>query len=113
MATEQGTETVTVTKSTRTWRVEIFCERGNDPVVRAHREIIRVGDDGTVLSAERGITVDRLLSQIADEDVDGITGAALAGHIAKRADLWHEQDVAARAAAEERTRQATVQKKGK
>jgi hypothetical protein len=99
MAINLGTETLDVTKSERTWRVEIFCERGNDPIIRAHRETIWIASDGTLLRSERGVTVDRSLSQIATESHDGLTGAQLAGAIASRADFWRQQNIDAAAAA--------------
>lgn len=107
MAIDQGTETVTFTKTERTWHVEIFIEYGQDPQIRVYRETLALRPDGTVLERVRGPVVLRQLSQIKDEERDGVTGEQLAGFIAERADYWRQQDLEAEAAqqAEEAARQ--------
>jgi hypothetical protein len=96
MAIELGDETLTLTKSERTWRVEIFVEHGDDPIIRAHREVVMTDADGKVSSRDRAIpTVERRLSAIAGKTYAGLTGAELAGAIAAWADGLRQEDIAA------------------
>lgn len=98
MAIDQGTETLSVMKSERTWRVEVFCERGEDPIVRAHRETITTTAAGELVGRERaGVTVERKLSAVAAEQINGMSCAQLAAQIAAVADAWRQQDIAAAA----------------
>ncbi|MGB6080199.1 MAG: hypothetical protein WBF99_12145 [Xanthobacteraceae bacterium] len=98
MAIEQGAETVTLTVEERTWRVEIFCEKGEDPTIRAHRQTVRSGGSGSVLSVENGALVERRSSAIQGDTFTAagvtITGAQLAGLIAQAADQWRSEDLA-------------------
>ena len=103
MSKSVGTETIELTIEWRTWRVEIFCEKGDVPRVVCHREKVWTRPDGTVAQRDRSVvTVARKLSQVASQEVAGITGANLAAAIAAWADTWHDEDVAeaARIAAE-------------
>jgi hypothetical protein len=84
--------------------VEIFAEAGDDPTVRAHREVVRIDGDGRVVWREREIpAVTRALSQIAATQFTGggatVTGGELAALIAAAADSLREADIAAAAEA--------------
>lgn len=98
MAIEQGTETVTVTVEERTWRVEIFCEKGEDPTIRAHHQTVRSDGNGNVLSIENGAIVERRSSAIQGDTFTAVgisvTGAQLAELIAQAADQWRGEDLA-------------------
>lgn len=98
MAIEQGTATVALTTEERTWRVEIYCEKNEDPLVRAHRQVTRSLADGTVISTENNATVERRQSQVHDETFTAagvtVTGDQLAALISQAADQWRAQDVA-------------------
>ncbi|MBN8960584.1 MAG: hypothetical protein J0H71_05585 [Rhizobiales bacterium] len=99
MAIEQGTETVTVTLEERTWRVEIFCEKGEDPTIRAHRQTVRSDAGGNLLSIVNCATVERNSSTIQGDTFTAagvtVTGAQLADLIAAAADQWRSEDLAA------------------
>lgn len=98
MAIDQGTENLTLVKSERSWRVEIFCEHGADPLVRVHRETVGVAG-GQIVSRERaGVVVERQLSAVATEQINGMSCAQLAAQISAVADAWRQQDIAAAAA---------------
>ena len=100
MAIELGNNTLAVTRQERTWRLELFTERGEDPSVRAHREVVRVDGEGNVLARDRGIpAVERRLSVVAAQSftVAGhtYTAAEIAAVIAAVADTWRHEDIAA------------------
>lgn len=99
------TKTVKLTGEERTWRVEIFCEKGDDPLIRAHREIVQVNAAGEVVQRDRSVGyVDRHLSAIARQKVAGLTGAKLAETIADWCDTLRAEDVDDRAEQEKRER---------
>jgi hypothetical protein len=102
MAIDLGTTTITVSKQERTWRLEIFTEKGQDPSVRAHREMIETASDGTFKRERSGVTVERSLSAVATEtfQIGGhtYTGGEIAMVLAAIADTWRGQDEAAAAA---------------
>jgi hypothetical protein len=99
MAIEQGTETVAVTSEERTWRVEIFTDKGIDPLVRVHRQVIKSLADGTVLSIQDNAIVERLQSAVMNDSFTAagvtVSGAALAALISQAADQWRAEDLAA------------------
>lgn len=104
MAMDLGTETAIVTMQERTWRVEIFCEKGDDPTLRAHREVVSIDANGKVISQDRKITmVNRRLSAMAAQSftVGGksYSGAEIAAVIAAVADALRQEDIAAAASA--------------
>jgi hypothetical protein len=97
MAIELGIETETVSKEERTWRVELFCEKGEDPTIRAHREIVTLNTDGKVIARDRDVpVVARHLSVIANKSFTfnskTYTAAELAGVIAAVADTLRQED---------------------
>lgn len=63
MAKDLGKQTVTVSKQERTWRVEIFCDLGNNPVINFHRQVVL--DDGTKKVADP--TEYRVITRTAKE----------------------------------------------
>lgn len=97
MAIDIGTESVALTVKERTWRVEIFCEVGNDPIIRAHREKVWLRPDGSIAQVDRNIhPVERSLAAIAKQDFGGgMTGLKLAQTIADVADAWRREDIEA------------------
>src|SRR6266481_2831970 len=103
MAIKADDATVTLTRQERTFRVEIFCEKGNVPVIRAHREFHSASADGKHFTSDRDVHhVTRLLTDFADKPMtfQGVTmtGAQLAGFIADAVDAWSVEDKAARQA---------------
>lgn len=103
MAIDQGTATLALKTEERTWRINIETPKGGDPVVTVHREIVRTGPDGAIISRDPAGTVQRGLSAVATEShkVGGHTysTAEVAGVIAAMADAWRQEDIAAAAAA--------------
>lgn len=101
MATNETTETVSVTSANRSWRFEIFTEKNTDYTVRVHRETIKTVSDVT-LPGVRGVTIDRSLAAVAGESYQvgphTYTGAEVAALLAGIADIWATQDEAAEAA---------------
>lgn len=99
MAIEQGTETVSLTSEERTWRVEIFTDKGIDPLVRVHRQVIKSTADGTILSVQDNAIVERLQSAVMNDSFTAagvtVTGAQLAALISQAADQWRAEDLAA------------------
>lgn len=106
MAIDLGNETITVTRSERTWRVELFCERGQDYVLRGHRETVATGSDGSVSVARDIAPVEASLSAIATRSfaVDDptnpgskitLTGAQAAAFIAGVVDRLRQDQIAA------------------
>jgi hypothetical protein len=98
MAIEQPETTLTLSGEERTWRVEIFCEKGQDPTIVAHRETIKSDANGNVVTRERGVTVRRTGSGVATDTITvgnlTITGAQLAAVVAAAADKWRSYDLA-------------------
>lgn len=96
MAIDLGHQSVVVMRSERTWRVEIFCELGSVPVVRAHREVITTNEAGELIARDRDIpAAERALTAIADKSVGGVTGLQLAGLVSMWADELRQEDIAA------------------
>jgi hypothetical protein len=100
MAIDMGTESQTLSVKERTWRVEIFAEAGDDPTVRAHREVVHLDGAGRVVWRERDISmVTRSLSQIATTQFTNgsatVTGGELAALIAAAADSLRQAGIAA------------------
>ncbi len=97
MAITQGTETISVTSEERTWRLEIFTEKGQQYSVRAHRETVRTDSEGNILSRERGVTVERTFSAIATEQFTiagkAYTGGEVADALSAIADIRRQQDI--------------------
>lgn len=104
MAIDQGSESLTLAVQERTWRLEIFTESGEDPVVRVHRETVRTGNDGTIVSRERGTVVERNFLSVAQQVFviggNEYTGAEIAGVVSAVADYWRAEDLAAAAETE-------------
>jgi len=98
MSTTIGTETVAITTTERTWRVQIETPRGQDPVVVALREFIKTDPNGGVISQMQSGMTRRQLSAIASESVTAggvtVTYAQLAELIATAADTFRAQDLA-------------------
>lgn len=96
MAIAQAETTLTLAGEDRTWRVEIFCEKGEDPIIVVHRESIRAAD-GDVIARERGATVHRTGSGVAADSFTvgsvTLTGAQLAAFVAAAADQWRTADL--------------------
>jgi hypothetical protein len=76
----------------------MFTEKGQDPSVRAHREVIETALDGTFKRERAGVTVERRLSAVATEsfEIGGhtYTGGEIAMVLAAIADTWRAQDIA-------------------
>jgi hypothetical protein len=51
MSIDLGTESVTLSVTERTWRIEMFTEYGEDPILRSHREKLWLRPDGRSLKA--------------------------------------------------------------
>jgi hypothetical protein len=78
MAIDQGTEAVTLSAAERTWRVEIFIERGEDALVRVHREIVKTDASGEVVARDRSVgALDVRASEIETTMFADLTGAQL------------------------------------
>jgi hypothetical protein len=97
VAITQGTETVALTTEERTWKVEIFCDKGADPIVRVHRQLVKYDPSGAIVGIENNATVERHQSQVAANTftVAGITvtGNQLAALISQAADQWRTEDL--------------------
>lgn len=96
MSTIIGTKNVTIEE--RTWKIEIMCESGDDPIVRADRETVISTDDGTVLFRDRSARhTERRLSQVADQKFmlgdSAITGLQLSSYIATAVDDFRKEDI--------------------
>ena len=104
MAIDQGTATIAVTTSERTWRVNIETALGADPVVTVWRENVKKLADGSILAKEQAAIVTRSLSEVATQSITvpgtsiSLTMAQVAALIAAAADAWREADLAAPAA---------------
>lgn len=99
MAIEQGTQTLAVTTEERTWKVEVFCEKGADPIVRIHRQLVRTNAAGEVLSVDNNATVERRQSEVGADSITAtgvtVTGNQLAALVSAAADQWRTEDLAA------------------
>lgn len=94
MSIDKGAETLALKE--RTYLVEIFCEAGDDPIIRAHRETVRLDDKGAVVTRARDIAaVERTLTQVADKSFGGISGNDVAAAIMAWADGLRLEDLAA------------------
>lgn len=110
MSIDQGTETIAIKTEERTWRINIETPKGGDPVVTVHREIVRTGPDGEIISQEPSGSVSRSLSVTAKQDFTigkkTYTTAEIAGAISVISDTWRTEDITA--AAEAATKQEQV-----
>jgi hypothetical protein len=80
MAISMGIKTVTSTLEERTWRTEVFTEKGQDPVVRGHRELVGIDPAGNVDSRDRSIPpVEFTLSSVLTETITLADGTVLTG----------------------------------
>lgn len=100
MAVSKGQKSLQVNVETRTWRVEVFCEKGQVPTVVVHRETITVDEQGAIVSSVRSPQpVTRTLDKVAAQEitVDGkkYTIAEIAAAIAETADVWDDEDQSA------------------
>ena len=97
MSTTIGTETVAVTTTERTWRVQIETPRGQDPIVVAFREFVKTDPNGGVISQMQSGMTRRQLSAISGQFVKAagvtVTYAQLAELIAQAADDFRTQDL--------------------
>lgn len=94
MAIDLGSQTLSVAKQERTWRIECFCEDGADYELVAHREVITTDPNGVVISRERDKEVHRRVSQVAAQ-ADAMQFLQLAKDLCDR---WAQEDAAAIAA---------------
>ncbi len=100
MAVSKGQKSLQVNVETRTWRVEVFCEKGQVPTVVAHRETVTVDEQGGIVSNVRAPQpVTRTLDKVATQEftVGGkkYTVAEIAAVIAEIADAWDDEDQSA------------------
>lgn len=96
MATNQTTETLTLTTEERTWRVECFCEDGTDYQMVIHREKLSKDASGNVIQRDRSLpTVTRTVSQVMG-DKDALQ---MLGLIKAKSDGWAQEDAEKAAAA--------------
>lgn len=70
MATDLGTETVTVNKKERAWRTEIESPFGGIPSVVAHIEVVRTLPDGSLFSRDAGPDVFRSFASLDKDSVE-------------------------------------------
>jgi hypothetical protein len=113
MAVALEAKTISVTPERRTWRTEVFSEKGEVPTIRFHREALEVDADGKIKSRDRLPPSSRVYSDIAGDTVSvgGKTYSATlaAAILAAFGDKYGEEDFAARqAAAEEAAQQAAA-----
>lgn len=105
MAVSLEAKTISVTPERRTWRTEIFSEKGEVPSIKFHREGLEVDAEGTIKSRDRLPASVRTFDVIQDDTVTvgGKTySAALAAAIvAAFGDKYGEEDIAAAKAAAE------------
>lgn len=94
MAKDLGTKTVNVTTTERTWRTEMFSVFGEDPRVVGHRERVSTLDDGTIVAREVLPSVERRLTEVAEQRLGGVTGLQLAGIISLWIDTWVTEEAA-------------------
>ena len=105
MAIDMGSETVTVAKHEQTWRIEFFCEHGEDPTIRYHREILAMNGE-EIASRDRNIdVVERKLSEIVAVTYGGLTGQQLADALMAWGDGLRQEDIDAGAEEEGGTQQ--------
>lgn len=94
-----STDTLTVTTTKRTWRIQIFTDYGSDYRAEFLREELKTLPDHSVLARAQLPTVARALSNVAAESVTvngkTITGAELAEALKKFGDKWAAEDLAA------------------
>lgn len=86
MAIEKGVENIELMVEERTWRIEIFCDHGVDPMFVAHREKVWIRKDGTIMSREILKPVNRSLSSMVEKKFNGFSTLEIAEVIAKASD---------------------------
>lgn len=97
MAIHQGTETVTITSTERTFRFEV--QVGADPVITGHREVRKTSDTGALLSVHVTAPTSRLLSKVHDETVSipGTEKTSTVGELVEMfsmlIDKWRLEDI--------------------
>lgn len=77
-----------VKKVERTVRLEILCAYGTDYVIRAQREIAYLAADGSLVSSEPSLTVERRLSEIQGD----AAALALVSGVSAKLDEWAVAD---------------------
>lgn len=112
MAIKTGKKTVTIEETERTWRTEIESPFGGEPTITAHREVMQVAEDGSVISRETGITVRRTLAELVESNdkvtvgKNVYTAAEIAAAIPAFIDQWREADLERLAEEAERAKAA-------
>jgi hypothetical protein len=101
MSLDLGKEAGTISTRERTWRVEFFCEAGDDAEIRIHRErILTITDGVQSVVKQRDIpVVSRRLSQIMGSQFTAagvtVSGAQLGALFAAVADALRKEDMVA------------------
>lgn len=108
MSVDKDSETVTVSVKERTKQITIFSDVGADPEICVYRERVKLKADGSVYAREDLPATDVKLSEIADHDFGGMTGAKMAGLLSQAADAI-VAFVAAREAAKREVARAAAQ----
>jgi hypothetical protein len=97
MSISLGSESVTLSKERRTWRVNLECALGTDYTITAFRELVqRVGD--TVIAKNQNVgTISRALSAVIAEEVTlqsgkTLTPAEIAEGLAAFLEAWEVED---------------------
>jgi hypothetical protein len=93
VAIEKPQEILNVRTVERTWRVEFFCDHGIDYRAVFHRELLRLLEDGTVLSREELAPVVRFLSRVKGNP----EAMKMMGAVKALGDAWAQEDADARA----------------
>ena len=93
MAIDHGTETVTLTTTERTWRVDIQTALDVDPIIMGHREIVKMDGETVSSKTPAGLTM-RYLSKVTDETVPGttLTVGQMVEAFAALIDKWCSED---------------------
>lgn len=92
MAIQKGTESLTLTKEERTWRVECFAEEGTDYSIIFHRETLWKRTDGTIAQRDRRIPL--VLRSKSMLQTSGDTGISLLEALRDLGDKWAAEDAA-------------------
>lgn len=94
MAIDLGSETQTISKQERTWRVNIETPRDTDPTVTVFREKVQTSPDGSVVYENN--TINRSLSATAEQSFTvndkTYTTGEIAQVISAIADTWAQED---------------------
>lgn len=90
MAIELGSETLTLTKKARTWRVECETVFGSDYTLTAHREIVSLDQNGKVVARDITRPVIRRVSQVMGE----ADAMQMLGLMKALVDRWAAEDEA-------------------